>query len=249
MAHEADGVHLVLSRRDEATLVTITGVLQLSSYPEVRDGLLKSAAEPSEGLVADIGGTHIVDASLATVFAVVARRIGDWPGLPFAVVSARPEHQAMFVGRPLGQFVPLHSDFASAVRSFDHPVLCRAKQTLVRSEHAAAAARRLAEAVCEEWKVPELLDEARLIATELVENVIRHTASVPLLRLELRQGVLTVAVTDDDPRPAERQASAGSGLGLHMVARTAKVWGCSRTWSGGKVVWAVLVRPGGGAVR
>ncbi|KDO05953.1 hypothetical protein [Amycolatopsis mediterranei] len=57
------------------------------------------------------------------------------------------------------------------------------------------------------------------IATELVENTIVHTTSRPRLRLELRGGAFT-------------------------VAGTSRVRGCSRSWTGGEVVRAVLARRG-----
>ncbi len=84
-----------------------------------------------------------------------------------------------------------------------------------------------------------------MVATELVENALGHTESTPRLRLELRRGRFTVAVADDDPLPAvlrERLTRTEPGLGLWLVVRVARRWGCARSWSGGKVVWAVLVR-------
>lgn len=82
-----------------------------------------------------------------------------------------------------------------------------------------------------------------MIVTELVENTIRHTTSDARVRLELRRGLFTVAVADDDPRPAvlhERTSTLEHGLGLHLVAGSAKAWGSSPVWGGGKIVWAVL---------
>ncbi|WP_328454193.1 hypothetical protein [Amycolatopsis sp. NBC_00438] len=55
--------------------------------------------------------------------------------------------------------------------------------------------------------------------------------------------MLTVAVSDDSPRPAVLQDRSGlraPGLGLRIVADAARVWGSSPRWSGGKIVWAVL---------
>ena len=60
--------------------------------------------------------------------------------------------------------------------------------------------------------------------------------------------MFSVAVADDNDRPAvllERLSPAEPGLGLRMVAQVTKVWGCSESWSGGKIVWAVLARRDG----
>jgi hypothetical protein len=238
-------VHLVPEHGSEATTAVVTGVLDLTSYPDLRDGLLKIAVEAPDGLIADIDRLTIDDGTLVTVFSMVAMRISEWPGIPFAVVTDRPEHRAMFASRAVDRFVPVHGDRADAKDLLVHPPRRRAVQLLVRSPKASALARAFVRRVCGEWRVPDLTEDALLIATELVENAILHTTSSPRLRLELRRGLLSIAVSDDDPRPAvlrERLDALEPGLGLRMVVQVAKVWGCSRSWSGGKTVWAVLTR-------
>ena len=238
-------VHLEPQYRATATTALVTGVLDLESYPELRDGLLKIAAEAPDGLIADIDGLAIRDPALVTVFSLVAMRIGDWPGIPLTVVTRRPEHRAMFTDRTVHKFVPLHDDRDTAeLRLFPRPRR-RAAVLLSRSANSSALARDFVRRICTEWSVPGMTDDALLVATELVENAIRHTESPPRLRLELRRGMLGVAVTDDEPRAAvllERLGALEPGLGLRMVAQVAKVWGCSPSSSGGKVVWAVLTR-------
>ncbi|WP_410657949.1 hypothetical protein [Amycolatopsis sp. lyj-112] len=48
----------------------------------------------------------------------------------------------------------------------------------------------------------------------------------------------------DDVSTAEQADPAAPGMGLWPVAKIAQVWGCSRSLSGGKVVWAVLKKRG-----
>ncbi|MGK3207125.1 ATP-binding protein [Amycolatopsis sp. MEPSY49] len=243
MSLAAGEVHVEPSHGTGATTAFVTGVLAIDSYPQLRDGLLKLSAEAPDGLIADIGGLTIHDPALVTVFSLVAMRIGDWPGIPFAVVTDRPEHRAMLGARTVDRFVPVHDDRDTAEQRLQRPPRRRAAQLLARSANSSALARDFVRRVCAEWTVPDLAEDALLVVTELVENVIRHTESAPRVRLELRRDLLSVAVTDDEPRPAvlrERLGALEPGLGLRMVAEVAKVWGCSRSWSGGKVVWAVL---------
>jgi anti-anti-sigma regulatory factor len=247
MTGEGTGVLLVPEVRAGSTVVTVTGRLDLTSYPDLRDGLLKIATDAPESVIADIGGLTIGEDKLAGVFSTIAMRISDWPGIPFALVSARPEHAAVLKTQAIDRFVAVHADVGTAERERDHPPRRRAVQLLVPSDGASALARQFVTRVCAEWGVPENTEDALLIATELVENTIRHTFSAPRLRLELRRGIFTVAVADDDPRPAvlhERVYSSDAGLGLQMIVQIARVWGCSRSWAGGKVVWAVLARRG-----
>jgi hypothetical protein len=238
-------VHLVPRYQSGATTVLVTGVLDLQSYPDLRDGLLKLATEAPDGLIADIDGLVIDDAALVTVFSLIAMRIGDWPGIPFTVVSGHPEHRTMFADRVVDKFVPLHDDRETAEHLLTRPPRRRAAQLLARSANSSALARDFVRRVCVEWGLPGFADDALLVATELVENAIRHTESPPRLRLELRRGILSVAVSDDSPRQAvmlERLGALEPGLGLRMIAQVARVWGCSRSWSGGKTVWAVLTK-------
>jgi hypothetical protein len=236
------GLRLVPDYRAESTVATLTGTLTLANYPELRDGVLKLATDAPESVIADVQGLEIDDASLVSVFTVIALRIGDWPGLPFAVVTDRADHLARLATRAARQAVPVHADVAAAERTQVHVPRRRAVQLLAALPNASAAARAFVDRTCTLWNVREHVDDALLIATELVENAVLHTTSRPLLRLELRTGTFTISVADDDPRQAvllERPSE--SGLGLRLVAQTAHIWGCSRSWAGGKVVWAVLV--------
>ena len=238
-------VHLDPRYGVKATTALVTGTLDIESYPELRDGLLKIAAESPDGLIADIDELAIHDPALVTLFSLVAMRIGDWPGIPFSVVTGRSDHRTMFTDRTVDRFVPVHADRETAESRLFPPPRRRAAQLLARSANSSALARDFVRRVCTEWTVPDLTDDALLVVTEFVENVIQHTGSAPRVRLELRRGLLSVAVTDDEPAQAvllERLGALEPGLGLRMVAQVAKAWGCSRSWSGGKVVWAVLTR-------
>jgi anti-sigma regulatory factor (Ser/Thr protein kinase) len=239
-------LQLVAQYRAESTVATLTGVLTLATYPQLRDSVLKVAADAPESVIADIQGLEFGDDTLATVFSVIAVRIGEWPGLPFAVVTDREDHLARLAAQMVDRFVAVHVDVATAEQARDRPPRRRAVQLLAASPQASAVARAFVARVCAEWGVPEHTEDALLIATELVENAILHTSSNPRLRLELRRNVFTVAVADDDPHPAVllELPGHGHGLGLRLVAQTSRVWGCSPSWAGGKVVWAVLTRHG-----
>ncbi|RSM44620.1 anti-anti-sigma factor [Amycolatopsis balhimycina DSM 5908] len=245
-----DPVRLAIGRREEATVVTVTGELNPASYPSLRDGLLKIATDAPDGLVADISGLTIEDSSLVSVFSLIALRIGDWPGIPFTVAAGEAGHRVLLNRHVVDRYVPVRADLAAAVVALDPPVRRRCERVFPRADASSARSRDFVTAKLTEWAVPELAGDARFIVTELVENVLRHTASEPRLRLDLRHGVGTVAVADHDTRPAmllERLSPFEPGIGLKLVAQIARTWGCSRSWAGGKVVWAVLSPPPGAA--
>jgi hypothetical protein len=110
---------------------------------------------------------------------------------------------------------------------------------------AAASARQLVTAACEEWGMPRLLPRARLVATEMINNAVRHAGTeieaVISHRGQVRRPVsrrgtyLHLAVYDRDPRMPE----PAGGRGLHIIRVASQGWGALPTRDG-KVVWALL---------
>jgi anti-sigma regulatory factor (Ser/Thr protein kinase) len=121
----------------------------------------------------------------------------------------------------------------------------RAEITLVRAPESARQARRFVDGVCADWRITALIMDAETVASELVENTLQHTKSMPRLELELHDDELTVSVSDDNPaRAYVREGGGRGGFGMLMVQQTAREWGCTPSGTGGKTVWARLVTEG-----
>ncbi len=90
----------------------------------------------------------------------------------------------------------------------------------------------------------ELVEDAVLVASELVENAVRHAPGAGRLRVELRAARLSIAVIDGSPNPPilvpASVATIHGGRGIAVVDAIARAWGHSPHPDGGKVVWAVL---------
>ena len=101
---------------------------------------------------------------------------------------------------------------------------------------AAAAEARAAISMLEGCAPYELLDDARLLVSELVTNAVRHSGAPPGSTVELEVSAqrdrLRVEVADEGngfvPRPRTADQSKGSGWGLHLVERLADRWGVDR---------------------
>jgi anti-sigma regulatory factor (Ser/Thr protein kinase) len=224
------------------TLVTVTGGLHLGSYRRLRDGLLEVAADEPEAVIAGIDGLDLDAVAPVGVFGLVARRLGTWPGIPFALAGAANRTRALRE-QGIHRQVAIGEDVGSAERTLCKPSRQQTELILPHGLEASAVARAAVREACAQWEVPQFVYDGILVAGELAANAAQHTTSTATLRLDLRRGRLTVAVLDDDPRPAvlfPRPRAGAAGLGLHIVARSAQAWGCSSRWSGGKVVWAVL---------
>jgi anti-sigma regulatory factor (Ser/Thr protein kinase) len=110
--------------------------------------------------------------------------------------------------------------------------------SLPKSPGSAAQARRFLDRIRDDVD-PELLENARLLVSELVANSIEHVQEGGdiELRLALQDGVLRVEVLDDGPgfSPPRRARGSDRGWGLHFVDRLASRWaidhdGRARVW-------------------
>jgi hypothetical protein len=110
------------------------------------------------------------------------------------------------------------------------------------------AARHLTVDLMRAWGVPQDRDDAALLVTELVANVVDHVQGEASLTLELAvsDGWLRIAVVDGSSiRPVVRELEKEQprGRGLLLVQAIADRWG-SEDHRGGKRVWFELAPPG-----
>jgi len=236
-----------LSELQGATIVRPAGVLDIRTYPELRDVLLKCAADQPRAVIVDLGRLEITSDYLASVFITVWLRITQWSTMRLVVVPG-PAHAALSWRGPMRRFVAVEPTVLAALDNLGAPPpRRRAELWLPPSPLSVRAATRFVTDTCHNWGVEPLTAPAATVAGELVENAAEHARSPARLRLEWRLDRLTVAVADDDtravslPRPGPQTPEPGSGL--QLVAHLAHATGWSRTHSGGKVVWAVLRLP------
>ncbi len=111
---------------------------------------------------------------------------------------------------------------------------------LPRTPEAAGRARRLLERWLGTRITPQLLDDARTVLSELVNNAYLHGRGDIDLRLSLRTDRLRLEVVDQGEGAAVsvREAGArGGGHGLQLVSTLATDWGA---FEGTTHVWAEL---------
>jgi len=112
---------------------------------------------------------------------------------------------------------------------------------------AVACARGHVAAMCWEWRLASLRDDATLIVSELATNAVRASSALdgrpPVwLRLLSDRADLLIEVWDMSPYApviASPDSDALSGRGLLLVAGIARQWGWHRAGNC-KCVWAML---------
>jgi anti-sigma regulatory factor (Ser/Thr protein kinase) len=109
---------------------------------------------------------------------------------------------------------------------------------------AAGLARRHVEDICR--GLPEAdLDTARLVATELVSNAVKHGTGSPALGI-VRDGTAVLVYVEDEshesPFFVESTEVLEHGAGMRLVAALANEWGIAPRGDGlpGKRVWAAV---------
>ncbi|MFI5975630.1 SpoIIE family protein phosphatase [Streptomyces sp. NPDC051452] len=100
-------------------------------------------------------------------------------------------------------------------------------------------ARRLIREQLRRWGLPQTVETAELLVSEVVTNAVRHGRSEQVGLRVVRTEALLFEVTDDEPAlPAMLQAGPydESGRGLRVVSRLAREWGASAAGHR-KTVW------------
>lgn len=226
----------------ECAVLRPRGVLGAETYRRFGADLVRFAMEEPRALIVALDELEPADDGALTVFSAARIRVGDWPGVPI-LLAAEAEPLRRRVAAAVRR-VPVLDSVASALAAAPaRPRAHRARLDMPAAAASAQCAREFVASLCVRWNTAEVFTDAQLLVTELVENAMLHATGDIGVRLDLRRGGLTVAVTDADPRPAVlREPAAGEvqAYGLHVVADLAATWGCTPCWPAGKVVWATL---------
>jgi anti-sigma regulatory factor (Ser/Thr protein kinase) len=126
---------------------------------------------------------------------------------------------------------------------------------LIPGPESVKAARAFTAATLRAWKLEALVEEAVIVASELVTNAIRH-ATCPagqtadsagvMLTWQRHDGRIICVVTDCSSMPpvlAQADMSAESGRGLQVVHALAAAWGWVLLGACEKAVWAAFQLP------
>ena len=123
----------------------------------------------------------------------------------------------------------------------------RASVDLPPVTHSVPVARHVVVDLMRVWQAPQDRDDAALLVTELVTNVIDHVGGEAsfTLELEVSDGWLLVAVVDGSsvlPVVRELDKERPRRRGLQLVQAIAERWG-TEEHHGGKRIWFQLAPP------
>jgi hypothetical protein len=225
----------------------VGGVLDGSTYRELRDAVIKTALDEPRAVIIDVTDLEVSAESAWCVFTSARWHVSVWPDVPLILVCGHAGGRGAIRRNGITRYIPLYSTVESAhaaVRTDDlEPQRRRAQAQLPAVHSSLRRARQLAAEWLTNWSRREFIPVAAIVVDVLVENVLEHTLSAPRLIVESRGDAVTVAVADDSRIPAARHEDPHRGgdtvSGLAVVAALARAWGSTPT-STGKTVWAVI---------
>ncbi len=93
------------------------------------------------------------------------------------------------------------------------------------------------------YQLPGMVQEARVVVSELATNAVLHAGTPFIVTLARVDGMVMLSVRDESSElPASRRLrpSASRGRGLYMVDAYSSTWGVTPDDAGGKSVWATF---------
>lgn len=117
---------------------------------------------------------------------------------------------------------------------------------------AVGVARSSLRAVLSAHRLPELVDRAELLVSEMLTNAVLHTSGRAELHLRWREETLRLSVWDTSPKPPDHPHEAPDcdsehGRGLRLLGQVADRWSHAPVLSGPfgaltKIVWCEIGR-------
>lgn len=232
----------VTQARTGVTVLRLAGMLDIHSYPEVRDSVMKAALDAGAALIVDIDALVARDDHVWTVFTSARWDVQQWPDVAIALVSTDPVVQLRLRDLPVGQDLPVYPSVAAAADAIGDADLRyrhRAREQFGRHACSVNSALMFVRDHLVAWSMRDKIAVASTVTTVFAENALCYTRGGFDVRLEGTADVVVVAVSDVSSILAvRRQRPIGScPAGLDIVSALCHRWGNTPT-AIGKTVWA-----------
>jgi hypothetical protein len=231
---------------ESCALLTVSGVLDSVTYLELRNTIIKAAMDQPRAVLVDVTELWVPASSAWSVFTSARWHVSTWPDVPIMLTCAHADGRDDIARNGVARYVPVYPSAEMALARLVDRGQSFKRRTRAELPAVPASLRRARRLVAEallDWSLPELVAVATVIVNVFVENVLEHTHSAPVLRLESNGTTVSIAVEDGSPvlpvRHEDGSQGGGRVSGLAIVAAVSRVWGNLPTPSG-KTVWAVV---------
>ena len=236
----------VATRTDQSVVVlTVEGVLDTSNSGALRDVIMKATLDEPSAVMVNVTALQVAAESAWSTLIGARWQLRTKPNVPIVLVCADRATRDAITRREVAHFMPVYSTEKAAMKALDRltrRAVRHADAELPANLTSLRESRRLVREYLTAWSQSPLIPVALVVVNVFVENVLEHTGSVPLMRVETDGATATIAVSDSSSTPALRLASPETGIdvsGLAIVEALSRAWGSAPT-SSGKTVWAVI---------
>lgn len=239
------GLTVTAEPLDPHVLLTASGMLDSSTYHDMRDRIVKAALDEPRAVLIDVAHLDVPAESAWAVFTSARWLVNRWPEVPIALVCATATGRSAIRRNGITRYVPVYPTLRDAIDALAHVSpprhRRRARTGLAAGTPSLAQSRDMVAWWLTQWSHEDLIPVVKVIVTTLVENVLMHTDSAPDLRLESNGATVTVAVSDTSHRPAAVREDVGTQrpCGLQVLSALCRMWGNAPTASG-KTIWVVV---------
>ncbi|AYE97586.1 sulfate transporter [Mycobacterium paragordonae] len=238
---------LALASRTEDSVVVLTaeGVLDVKNSAELRDGITKATLDVPAAVVVDVSALEVPDEAAWSAFVSARWQLDTRPDVPILLVSSNRAARDAITRCGVARFMPVYPTEKGAMKGvakLGRRKLKHAQAKLPANLTSLRESRQLVREWLTTWSKPGLIPVALVVVNVFIENVLEHTGSDPVMRIECEGQTATIAVSDASGAPALRLSSPSKGIdvsGLAIVEALSRAWGSTPT-SSGKTVWAVI---------
>jgi anti-anti-sigma regulatory factor len=236
----------VAARTEQSVaILTVDGVLDASNSAALRDGIMRAAFDETSAVIIDVTALRAPTEAAWSAFISAHWQVDTRPEVPIVLVCAHRAGRDAIVRSEVARFMPVYATEKSAMKGIGRLVrrsVQRADAQLPANLTSLRESRRLVREWLTTWSQTTLIPVALVVVNVFLENVLEHTGSDPVVRIDCDGATATIAVSDGSTAAALRLPSPAKGVdvsGLAIVAALSRAWGSTPTPSG-KTVWAVI---------
>lgn len=238
---------LAISVRTEQSVVVLTadGVLDANNSAELRDTITEVTIDVPEAVIVDVSALQVPEEAAWSVFVSARWQLDSRPDVPIVLVSSSRAARDAITRVGAARFMPVYPTEKGALKALaklGRRKLQHAQAKLPASLSSLRESRQLVREWLTTWSKPGLIPVGLVVVNVFIENVLEHTGSEPVMRIECDGPTATIAVSDGSTAPALRLAAPPKGIdvsGLAIVDALCRAWGSTPT-SSGKTVWAII---------
>lgn len=244
-AESANSLAVAARTEQSVTVLSIGGLLDAGNYSALRDSIVKAILDKPSAVIVEVTALKVPTETAWSAFMSARWQLESRPDVPIVLVCTRRAAREAIAQTGIARFMPVYATEKGALKAIDkltRRTLRHANAQLPANLSSLRESRRLVREWLTAWKQPALIPVALVVVNVFLENVLEHTGSEPMIRLESDGATATIAVSDDSSAPALRLPSPAKGIdvsGLAIVAALSRDWGSTPT-SSGKTVWAVI---------